>query len=99
MSNFTAEPEIDLYRTCFQNNGDLERRYEGTKLSDLLEGIDSPLVVALDGGWGSGKSVFLKYWVGQHITDFRDTTCVYFDAFANDFSGDPLGRVNTIVLA
>ena len=44
----------------------LGRKGLGEQLSNLLAGTDQPLVVALDGSWGSGKSHFLKIWTGAH---------------------------------
>ena len=74
MSFLIPEPEIALYNTGFPDDDFLQRKPEGDRLSRLLQGIDQPMVVALDGGWGSGKTVFLKYWVGQHSTAFPDST-------------------------
>ncbi|MEC8197634.1 MAG: P-loop NTPase fold protein, partial [Pseudomonadota bacterium] len=53
--------------------------------------IDDPLVIALDGAWGSSKSVFLKCWVGEHLRNHGEhTQTVYFDAFKHDYLDDPL---------
>ena len=42
------------------------RKAVGRRLSDLVEHIEEPLVIALDGDWGSGKSHFLRLWTGAH---------------------------------
>ncbi|MBD8650993.1 hypothetical protein IFT66_07865 [Rhizobium sp. CFBP 13726] len=56
-----------------------------------MEKVDDPVVLAVEGAWGSGKSYFLKRWVGAHtIENGGRATTVYFDAFANDFIEDPL---------
>lgn len=63
------ETKIELYKDGFKP-GDLDqlnRKPTGDNLSDLVERIDDPLVIALDGAWGSGKSFFLKCWVGEHL--------------------------------
>ena len=57
--------------------------------------IEDPLVVALDGDWGSGKPYFLKRWVGQHLKENKDSTVVYFDAFAHNYISDPLPALVT----
>ncbi len=44
----------------------LGRKAVGRRLSDLVERIGEPLVIALDGIWGSGKSHFLRLWTGAH---------------------------------
>jgi len=85
------EPKIDLYNDGFADHDQLDRKATGDKLSDLVERIDDPMVIALDGAWGSGKSFFLKCWVGEHLKRKENTTqTVYFDAFEHDFLDDPL---------
>ena len=85
------EPKIKLYEDGFDEHDKLSRKPTGDKLSELVERIDDPLVIALDGAWGSGKSFFLKCWVGEHLKrDGNTTQTVYFDAFKNDFLDDPL---------
>ena len=58
-----------------------------------------PLVLALTGGWGSGKSVFAKQWAGElrkkwaedgDKRDPKDAPVIYFDAFANDHQDNAL---------
>ncbi len=85
------EPKIKLYEDGFDEHDKLSRKPTGDKLSELVERIDDPLVIALDGAWGSGKSLFLKCWVGEHLKRKGNTTqTVYFDAFKHDFLDDPL---------
>ncbi|WP_417256919.1 KAP family P-loop NTPase fold protein [Celeribacter halophilus] len=90
------EPEIELYEDGFDATdrgvADLGRKEDGKKLSDLVEKIAEPMVIAVDAPWGAGKSVFLKCWAGEHIKPKykRKTTTVYFDAFQHDFLDDPL---------
>lgn len=91
MKLFPPQEEITLYETGFPAKDILERRHVGKQLSDLLEKIEDPLVVALEGPWGCGKTYFLKRWVGAHtLENGGKATTIYFDAFANDFLDDPL---------
>ena len=60
----------------------------GTNLASLVENLEGPSVIALDGGWGSGKTVFAKQWAGLLRT--RGSAVIYFDAFAADSGDDPL---------
>ncbi|MCF6444932.1 P-loop NTPase fold protein [Nereida sp. MMG025] len=84
-------PEITLYKDGFEGHDKLGREKTGDRLSDLVERIEEPMVIALDGGWGTGKSHFLKCWVGHHLQREGNTSqTVYFDAFANDFMDEPL---------
>jgi KAP family P-loop domain len=85
------EPKIELYKDGFAEHDKLKRKDTGDRLSDLAERIDDSLVLALDGAWGSGKSHFLKCWVGEHLKRNDCTTqTVYFDALQHDFLDDPL---------
>jgi hypothetical protein len=91
MKFHVPEPEIELYRDVFEENDILHRREVSESLSDLVERIDDPVVIALNGRWGTGKSHFLKRWVGAHTLQNRGSaTTVYFDAFAQDYISDPL---------
>ena len=60
----------------------------GRNLASLVENLEGPSVIALDGGWGSGKTVFAKQWAGLLRT--RGIAVIYFDAFAADAGDDPL---------
>ena len=94
---FNFEQKINLYKDGFEDktNDLLNRRKTGAALSSLLNEIEDPLVVALDGEWGSGKTYFLKRWVGEHIQQNKDSTVVYFDVFAHDYISDPLPALVT----
>lgn len=83
--------KIELYKQGFDDVCKLDRTSDGKKLSDLVERISEPLVIALDAPWGAGKSVFLQCWVGAHTFENKGTaTTVYFDAFKHDYMDDPL---------
>lgn len=85
-------PDTDVvpYQEGFKDDL-LGRKRVGVSLSSLVERIDDPIVIALDGRWGTGKTHFLKRWVGAHkLENGGKATTVYFDAFANDYLDDPL---------
>ena len=91
MKFLPPEPPVDLYNEGFGSSDILGRKKTSKALTNLLERIDDPLVLALNGEWGTGKSYFLKRWVGAHtIENNSSSTVVYFDAFANDYLSDPL---------
>ena len=93
---FNFEQKIDPYNEGFEDKNDLlHRRKMGAALSSLLNRIEDPLVVALDGQWGSGKTYFLKRWIGQHLKENEASTVVFFDAFAHDYISDPLPTLVT----
>ncbi|MCY4184218.1 MAG: P-loop NTPase fold protein [Rhodobacteraceae bacterium] len=85
------EEHVQLYEQGFKEDDLLGRQKTSEALSDLLNRIEDPLVVALDGDWGTGKSYFLKRWVGEHLDANKDgAIVVYFDAFSHDYLTDPL---------
>jgi hypothetical protein len=84
------EEEIELYETGFDKTDFLDRKPFADKLSGLIDKFETPFVVALDGPWGSGKSFFLKRWVGHHQASFQDTVVVYLDAFELDYLDEPM---------
>ena len=94
---FNFEQKINLYKDGFEDkrNDLLFRRKKGATLSWLLNNIEDPLVVALEGQWGSGKTYFLKRWVTEHAKQNKASTVVYFDAFAYDYISDPLPALVT----
>lgn len=85
------EPKIKIGVDGFEHDK-LGRKDTGNKLSRLVENLESPTVIALDGSWGSGKSFFLKCWCGEHMKEGNDNKAevIYFDAFEHDFLDDPL---------
>ena len=88
---FPPKIEIDIYNDGFEGKDLLNRKKTGERLSELVERIEDPMVIALNGGWGTGKSFFLKCWVGEHTREeSRTAKTVYFDAFAHDYLDNPL---------
>ena len=89
-------PEFKLYETGFDETDFLNRKPLSDQLTTLLNGTSRPLVVALNAGWGSGKSFFLKRWIGEYAKSSKDEgsgiqgEVIYFDAFKNDYLDDPL---------
>lgn len=85
------EEDIVLYETGFDETDFLNRKPFADKLSKLIDKFETPFVVALDGPWGSGKSFFLKRWVGHHQESHKDdTVVVYLDAFELDYLDEPM---------
>ena len=58
------EPEIPENGGFTDENDLFGYRDFGGRLANLVQNIDEPLVITLDGPWGSGKSVFVKQWAG-----------------------------------
>jgi KAP family P-loop domain len=62
------------------------RKKTGEGLTNLISNVTDPIVIAVDGQWGSGKSTFLKMWAGELRKN--DIPVIYFDAFENDYLDD-----------
>jgi hypothetical protein len=69
----------------------------GQSLMDLNERVEDPLVIALDGPWGSGKSTFIKMWLG--LLRQNNFPVIYFDAFVNDHIEDAFTAIAGEVIA
>ncbi len=78
-----SEPE----NPTFKDHDFLNRKDTGDQLTRLIQTVHSPLVIAVDGEWGSGKSHFLKCWNNE---EKEGITSVYVDAFKQDYLDDPL---------
>lgn len=90
MRFYPPSPEVSLYESGLEGD-ELGRSEFGRILSNFVERIEDPLVVAINGKWGTGKTYFLKRWVGAHgLQNNGRAITIYFDAFANDFISEPL---------
>ena len=65
----------------------LERSEQSRFLTTFIDRSDRIKVVNINSAWGTGKTYFLTNWRTSLIND-RPT--VYFNAWKNDFAGDPL---------
>ena len=69
----------------------LQRRGIAAELDALVMQLAAgaePVSIALDGGYGTGKTFILERWV-QEMQD-RDQVAVYYNAWENDCDDDPL---------
>jgi hypothetical protein len=74
--NTGLRDEHDLFKLRSLANG----------MTNLVSTIDDPLVIAIDGVWGGGKSTFLRQWAGELRQN--DFPVILFDAFENDYVSD-----------
>ena len=101
-----APPEPDIGETDGFEKSDLFGYAEfGGRLANVVHSLQTPLVLALTGGWGIGKSVFAKQWAGElrkrwanpqdnsedgKVRTAESAPVIYFDAFANDHQNNAL---------
>ncbi len=64
-------PELDIFRLKPLGDG----------LTNVLTKVEHPVVLALNGTWGSGKSTFLRMWASEANADAGSLSVVYYDAF------------------
>lgn len=77
--------------------GNNENPFEGDKLhreknikmlTKLVSTIEEPFVLAINAGWGKGKTSFINMW--KHHLENNHFQCLYFNAWENDYLDDPL---------
>ena len=59
-----------------------------SNLSEFIKRTKTPLVMSISSPWGSGKTTFIKLW--QAFLENQNVRTIYFNAWENDFSEDPL---------
>ncbi|PTA48365.1 hypothetical protein C9I43_14740 [Shewanella morhuae] len=74
----------------------LKRGEYGEFLADYITGEHDGFVLNLNGGWGSGKTEFLKRFYSLLLK--RNHPVIYIDAWESDFSKDPLTVVTSELL-
>ena len=65
----------------------LDRREPAEFLTQLVDGIDGPCVMAIDAPWGAGKTTFIKMW-SCHLRN-NGFPVVEFNAWETDHATDP----------
>ena len=71
----------------------LERKKPGEILTNLIDNIDGPCVLAVDAAWGAGKTTFIKMWA-QYLQS-KGFPAVEFNAWETDFSEDPFAALSS----
>ena len=65
----------------------LGRKEPAEALTSIIGSIEGPCVLALDAGWGLGKTTFLKMWA-QDLQN-QGFPVVRFNAWETDFTEEP----------
>ncbi|MBN2140740.1 MAG: hypothetical protein JW718_07005 [Desulfovibrionaceae bacterium] len=58
-------------------------------LTNFIASLDQPFVLAINSGWGSGKTLFLQMW-SDDLRFLQKRPCILFNAWKHDFADDPL---------
>ena len=80
-------PEIEVPECSPFENDLLHRKEPVTILTQLVDSIEGPCVLALDAPWGAGKTTFLKIWA-QCLRN-EGFPVVGFNAWDTDHAEDP----------
>ena len=95
-SDIRGEAEVDEKKPW--KDDALERQKFSRHLTNLVNSVrNAPFCVAVDGGWGSGKTFFLKRWRAEFARKdkavSRQGNVIYFNAWEDDFHVDPLTAI------
>ena len=69
----------------------------GENLTHIVKTLRGPSVIALDGAWGSGKSVFVRQWAS--LLRHEEVPVVLFDAHKHDHDQDAFFAIASEVCA
>lgn len=90
-----AKPNIQLKLKPVYTDGSepwlgdaLNRKPFADTLTNLFNGQQEPLVITINGSWGTGKTFFLKNWKLQ--LQKEGYQAIYFNAWEDDYCDDPL---------
>ena len=65
-------------------------------LTNVIDNIEGPCVMAVDAPWGMGKTTFIRMWE-QHLRS-RKFPVVSFNAWETDYSADPFSALSIELL-
>lgn len=84
-------PESDVSPDHLWQDDALDRSEVAGSLTNLVKDQESPFVIGLHGGWGTGKTFLLRRW--QVELDKAEFKSIYFNAWEDDFCDDPLAAI------
>ncbi len=71
----------------------LKREPQVKAFCAVVTGVAAPAVLSLDGGWGTGKTAFVKMcsaWMRSEASPQPDVAVVEFNAWTEGYTGEPL---------
>ncbi|WP_157784920.1 KAP family P-loop NTPase fold protein [Snodgrassella alvi] len=71
----------------FKNDA-LDREANITVLTQFITSFEQSIVLCIDGGWGQGKTTFIKMW--QQYLKNQHIPTIYFNAWESDYTDDAL---------
>jgi len=86
---FIKNKSIEIDDDDIFRNDTLNRKETIIDLSKFIISTTEPFVFSINGSWGTGKTTFVKLWEA-YLREEYDTHCLYFSAWEDDFSQEPL---------
>ena len=83
-----SEPRVNVVIPW--TDDELDRETIAGRLTKVVEDQEAPFVISLDGRWGTGKTFLLKRWQQELVNEPQGFKAIYFNAWEDDFSDDPL---------
>lgn len=96
MSVHIRPTEIDVPEENPFKNDLLNRRESVQVLTNVTGSLQGPFVLAIDAGWGFGKTTFLRMW-STHLRG-KGYPVVTINAWETDFSGNPFMALSCEIL-
>lgn len=88
------EDTINPEDYTFESQDKFQRKLFAESLIELLKQESSIFPIALNGRWGSGKTVFTHQIINLIKERYKSETIpLYFDAFSEDYSNEPLSSI------
>lgn len=84
----TKNSKLDIPADDPFDNDKLERKVIAENLTYLVQSTNQPFVISIEAPWGWGKTTFIEMW--KAYLEQQGHTCLYFNAWENDFVEDPL---------
>ena len=75
-------PENSIDPNAPWNDDKMERESYTKSLTELIKGVSEPLIIAIDGDWGTGKTYLLERWQA----DLRKSSKKRFLLFSMEYS-------------
>lgn len=102
MNKINVDDAQEIKKTILENK--LGRNKHINNLINIFSSMPEPIVISIDGNWGTGKTVFLKqfdYLVNSGFEDAKEefknlsklqseTEVLYFNSWENDLHDNPL---------
>lgn len=78
---------LEINPECPFANDTLQRLRFSNLLTNIVSNYSNGFVMAVNGAWGTGKTVFMRQW--KYALENKDYRVTIFNAWDNDYFGEP----------